>query len=472
MKLLLLSILALALTLSAHADSPAPQPSAAAAVPGDRVASIYISQDFINEQLSQHVKSDLIQGLKIALDPESGNIVLHGTAQIPLDELRAINLDPRMGKFRFQLTAKLATTRHGHLIIEFPLNKTFFYPADSKTPKQDRVIVPVQMLSIALASTRGYLAALSGDFGGFDRRTAKLEALLKALDRSIAGEKNADALDDLKTQRESLHLQLAAVPLERKQLQSLAKEFSTMLGFTGEKELNLNDELAAKKNALVLKIKISQFAPYLEGVELGGVRIRLDKKDGAGQNYLAIDVNALVEGPIAEPIVSKPSGRAPMKTAPSLILRLNQSLFESKAVVDAEKKEMGSSLKNFDLQLEEDGLHVSGKWHTLLFFSVPFDTIVDFVSTDVDVFEARVREIKIAGIDVDFLTKFVLESLKKRLNHSLKGLCKFKYVGEKDNARALQVRINPKELIPAFPDLHLVNVDVRSREFLLKIGKQ
>jgi len=439
--------------------------------PSNRVASIFVSQDFINEQLELHAKSELVQNMSVSLDPDHDQIFLRGLIQVPLEELRAINLDPKLGRFLFQVGITLKTTKLGHLILEFPLEKTFFYPADSKDPKHDRVIVPVQMLSLALASARGYLAALSGDFGGFDRRTKKLESLVKTLDHSIETEKNKDAIEDLKTQRESLRLQLAAVPIERKQLQSLSKEVTAMLGFTGEKEISLNDELAAKKNALILKVKLSQLAPYLKGIELGGVRILRDKKDGAGENYLAIDAN---DGPTTTPpatAVRRPSSRVGMKVAPSLIIRLNQALLESEAITSAEKKEMGSSLRDFDLQLREDGLHVSGKWHPLL-FSLPFDTVVDFSSTAPDVFEARVREIEVAGLDFEFLSKFVLESVKRRLDQSLKGMCAFKYIGEeKDHSRALQVTVNPKELLPAFPDLHLVDVDVREREFLLKIGR-
>jgi hypothetical protein len=42
---------------------------------------------------------------------------------------------------------------------------------------------------------------------------------------------------------------------------------------------------------------------------------------------------------------------------------------------------------------------------------------------------------------------------------------------EKDHSRALQVSVDPKALVPAFPDLHLVDVDIREGEFLLKIGR-
>jgi hypothetical protein len=441
------------------------------ALPGNRVASIYVSQDFINQQIQEHMKSDLIKNLTVVLYPENDKMFLEGVIQVPIEELRAVNLDPKLGRFRFQVGVRPKTTKHGHLILEFPLDETFFYPADSKNPKRDRVVIPVQMLSLALASARGYLAALSGDFAGFDRRTDKLTALIRALDRAIASEKNADALDDLKTQRESLRLQLAAVPIERKQLKSASKEVENLLGFTGEKEMSLNDDLGARDNALILKIKLSQLVPYLEGVELGGVRILHDKKDGNGQNYIAIDVNATLDTPVPPPLTVKASDRPGMKVAPSLIVRLNQSLLESEALVSAEKKELGSKLKDFEIQLKDDGLHVSGSWHAF-FFSIPLDTIVDFVTTSTDVFEVRVREIKIAGIDFDFVTKFVLESLKKRLDQSLKGICSFEYVGEeKDHSTALRVTVEPSKLVPALPDMHLVAVDVREREFLLKIGQ-
>jgi hypothetical protein len=459
-RLIFILIWVLASSFSAFAGS----------LPSNRIASIFMAQDYINEQLTQHIKGQILKKLTVALDSENNQIFLRGIIEVPLEELRAINLDPKLGKFRFQVTIKLLTTKLGHLILEFPLEETFFYPADSKDPKHERVIIPVQLLSLGLASVRGYLAALSGDFSGFDRRTAKLEVEKKTLDHLISEAKNNTTRDSLRNQRESIRLQLAAVPIERKQLENLSKEYEKILGFTGEKELSLNDELAAHKNALILKIKLSQLVPYLKGVELEGVRIIHDKKDGTGQNYLAVDVDTDITG---QPVVlnTTPRERPPVKIPPSLMIRLNQSLFESEAVVDAEKKQMGSKIKDFDVQLKDDGLHVAGKYRAFI-FHVPFDTIVDFVGTGPDVFEVRVRDIKVAGLDLEFLTTVVLESMKKRLDQSLKNICTFTFIGEeKDHSRALQVKVDPKKLVPAFPDLHLVGVDVREREFLLKVGK-
>ena len=439
-----MSLFTIAFTLASAAALAAPPDPQAAST--SRVASAFVSQDFINEQLKTHLKSDLLKEAKIALDPEHGQIFLRGRIQIPLEELRALNLDPRLGSYRFQVTIKPETTTQGHLILEFPLSETFFYPASSTDPVHERVIIPVQLLSLGLASVRGYLAALSGDFSTFDRRTQKLSALVKAMDRAISHEKNPDAREALVTQRSSLKLQLAAVPIEAKQLQTIAKEYEHIMGFTGEKELNINDELGARKNALILKIKLSQLAPYLTGVELGGVRILLDKKDGNGENYLAVDVNSSLAAALPPSKTATPAPRPGMKSAPALIMRLNQSLFESSAVVEAEKKEMEStSLRNINFQLKDDGLHVAGGWHTFL-FTIGFDTIVDFVSAGVDAFEVRVRDIKVAGIDFEFMAKFVLESMKKRLDNTLKGICTFSYVGEeKDHSRALRVNVEPEE---------------------------
>jgi hypothetical protein len=121
--------------------------------------------------------------------------------------------------------------------------------------------------------------------------------------------------------------------------------------------------------------------------------------------------------------------------------------------------------------MRDDGLHVSGRYHKF-FFSVPFDTVVDFITTGTDVFEVRVRELEVAGLNLSFLTQFVLEAVQSRLETALKGLCTFSYVGQEgDHSRAMRVNVNAAALVPAFPDLHLVNVDVREREFLMKVGR-
>jgi len=467
--------LILSLMISFNAGAQAPTTAAPAANPPanpGRVASVFLSESFVNAQLRQRVKSDLVKDPKIEFNADEGVIYFRGLLQLPIEELKAINLDPSLGAFRFQSTIKpRASKKNGFLVLEFPLNKTFFYAANSKHPQRDRVYVPVQLLSLALASLRGYLAALSGDFSGFDRRAEKLKALSAALDHSISREKNPDAREEMKNQRESIRLQLEAIPLERKQLQALAKQVQGFLGFAGEKEINLGDDLGGWRNAIIFKVKISQLVPYLDGATLGGIRIKHDKKDGNGENYLVVDINS--DMITATPTVDTPKRqpRPGMKIPPDMIIRLNQALFESQALLKAEKDKMSSSIRDIDMELKEDGLHIEGKWHKF-FVSIPFDAIVDLTSRHPDTFSIRVRDLDIAGLDVDFLSGFILQAMQSRFEQAMKGACTFEYKGErKDHSRALKVTVDTKKMLPAFPDLHLVNIDIREREFVLKMGR-
>jgi hypothetical protein len=440
--------------------------------PNHHVASLLISEDLVNSVLTSKVKAKLIKNASVAFDPEHGLIFFRGLIQVPIDELRAVNLDPKLGAFRVQMTIKPEATPEGFLILEFPLNQTFFYPADSKNPSRDKVIVPVQMLSLALASARGYFAALAGDFSSFDRREAKVKALIRALNKAISSEKNPDALDAMKTERASQLLQLASIPLERKQLQTKGKEVASMLGFLGEKELNLNDGLAARQNALILKLDISKLAPYLQGVNLSGVRLVSEGKKEKAVRYLAIDVDD--DNVVSSPVTSAAAEAHPADSSnmvPALVIQLNQSFLESAAIKKAEESASKAKVTGLNIHLKNDGLHVSGNWEKF-FFKVPFDAIVDLDSTETDVFEVSVRDVKIASIDFQFLTGYVLEAVKDRFEGSLHGICTFRYLGEvKDDSRVLEVTINPKRLVPAFADLHLIDVDVRESEFLLKIGE-
>ena len=80
----------------------------AAEVPANRVASIYLSQDFVNQQLALHHKSDLVKGMNVVFDPDHDQLLLRGEIHVPVEELRAINLDPKLGQFRFQLAVRLS----------------------------------------------------------------------------------------------------------------------------------------------------------------------------------------------------------------------------------------------------------------------------------------------------------------------------------------------------------------------------
>ena len=468
--------LALAMVLTVG-TLPAEQTSKIAPpAPANRIASFFISEDLINQLLQENLKAAILRDVAITLDPENGQMLARGFLTLPMEDLKAVNLEPGAGDFRFQLAIKLKTTRQGHLILIFPLNQTYFYPAASKNPDSDRIVVPVQLLSLALASARGYLAVLSGDFSGFDRKEAMLHQEMADLDQQLAATQDPDEKDALTNERKNLDIQLQAIPIERKQGEKTAKKMAKVLGFVGEKEINLNEELSAHRNAIIVRIQVGQLAPYLEGLELGGVRLLKDTRDGSGKNFLAVDLNA----PLAPAYqVPETTGTAAPKThphtprpPPDILIRLNQALLESKVIVDSEKQDMNEHIRNFAMDFKEDGIHVSGDWHEPLLPQIPFNAIVDFVWTADNNFEIRVREVKVAHINLTSLTKIVLESAKNRLDKTLKGICTFQYVGEeKDHSRAVSVTVNMPALLPAFPKLTLTGIRIKEKELILKAGQ-
>lgn len=435
-----------------------------------KVASIFVSEAFINEQLGSHLsKSDLVQNLKMKLDPVTSKMLLQGDFQLPLDDMRAIGIERDLARFKFQLSILPKISQHKHLVLEFPLSETYFYQANSKNPKRDRVVIPVQLLSLGLASTRGYLAALSGDFSSFDRKIAKYKALLSVANQSIKTEKNPDALDVLKSGKKSLELQIASVELERENFKRTSKALNSIFAFSSEKDFNLNNEIQASGNTLMLKLKLSKLVPYLKDIELGDIRMGNNNPDNSGENFLIFDINTMVTE--APPAVKK-TPRKPInyKVPPSLMIRLSQDLFTSKLMLEKEKEKIGDSIKDFKIRFKNGGIHISGKV-SKLFWDVPFEGLVDFISTGPDVFEVRLRQLEVMNLDLKFLTPVVLTAVKSRLKKGLSGIATYKYLGNKDHSRVLQVTIEPKKLIPAFPDFHLVGVDVRDRNFMLKLGR-
>jgi len=450
-------------------QSPAP---AEAPVSSARIASVFLSEDFINQILKENLKAKILQDVSIALDPANNQIMARGLLKIPTEDLKAINSEEGLGDFRFQLAIQLKTTRNGHLIIVFPLDQTFFYPAVSKTPDQDRVIIPVPLLSLALASARGSMAVMSGDFSGFDKKTRQLRQQIAEIDRQEASTKDPDEREELEINRKALENQLEAIPLERKQGEKLAIKMAGFLKFVGEKEINLNQELVVHRNALIVRIQLGQLAPYLEGIELGGVRLLKDERDGSGENFLAVDINASLSS--VYPAEIRPRSPHPKTTErpPEIVIRLNQALFESRALVETEQEDLNKRLKNFSIKFEEDGLHADGDWHEPLLPSIPFSSIVDFVWLAPNMFDIRVREIKVLHVDLKPLTKLVLEAAKNRLDKALKGACTFQYVGkERDHSEAIRATVNFATLLPAFPKLALTGVTIKEKELLLKAGQ-
>lgn len=435
-----------------------------------KIGSIYISETFINEEINQHIaKSELLRNLKLKLDPKTNKMFLHGDFRLPLDDIRAIGIDRHLADFKFQLSILPQISPQKHLVLEFPIAETFFYQASSKNPAKDRVVIPVHLLSLGIAATRGYLAALSGDFTTFDRKAAKNRALLQGVKKLLATEKNPDAIEYLNSEKKSLELTLAGIELERAQFARTAKTLNSIFAFTGEKEFNLNNEIVAKKNAVMLKLQLSKLVPYLKDIELAGIRTGNNHPNYEGENYLIFDINTLVTTQPKK--VKRPRyqvGHEPVP--PSIMVRLNQALFKSKLIVEKEKEKMSKDIRDFEILFQDDGVHVKGKIKKF-FVDIPFDGLVDFVYTGPDVFEVRLRELEVLRMDFKFLTPLALRAIKSRLKKALHGICTYKYLGNKDHSRVLQVRIDPKNLIPALPDFHLVGVQVRDKNFMLKIGK-
>lgn len=450
------------------------EPEADKAADGEvrrRVANVYISETFINEQLKIFTaKSQLFKDLHLNLDAKSDRLYLSGTLQVPLEELKTANVDRSFGKFKFQLAIRPRAERNGDLRLEFPLEETYFHLASAKNPQKEKVVVPVHLLSLALASARGYISALSGDFSMFDRKIAKIQGEIKEVKRSLAKEKDPDLQADLKLQKKSLELKLEAIPIERAQIERTAARVANILSLLGEKEVNLNDEVVAEDNSLTLKLNLGKILPYLKDISLAGIRINHDF-NGEGEDYFVVGVNSALQ---ALPPKQARQKRAPREGAavnPLMILKINQAVFNSKAMASAKTEKIGAAnIENFDVSLQEDGVHVTGEWKKY-FFTIPFDVIVDFVTTKPDVFEVRLRKLKAKGVDVKFLTEYALDAVKERLDKTLAGICTFQYMGiDKDENHVLEVTVEPKKLVPAFPDLHLVGVDVANREFFLQIG--
>jgi hypothetical protein len=433
-----------------------------------KIGSIYISERFLNEQLKAHLsQSDLVRNLKVKLDPKTNKMFLHGDFRLPLDDIRAIGIDRELANFKFQLSILPRIDEDKHLALEFPIHETYFYQANSKDPRRDRVVIPVQLLSLGLAATRGYLAALSGDFSSFDRKAAKNRALLKGVKKLLLTEKNTDAIEVLMNDKKSYELKLASIELERVRFARTSKGLNSIFALGGEEnEVNLNSKIKAYGNVVILKVQLSKLVPYLKDIELGGLRA---SNNDSPENYLIFDIVTLVKE--KPKLVKRPAYKLSKHTVPpSFMIRLGQNLFKSKLMLEKEKEKMSKDLKDFEIQFKEDGVHVTGKIRKF-FFDIPFDGLVDFISTGPDEFEVRLRNLKVLRINFKFLTPIALKAVERRLKKALAGICTYKYLGKQDESQILQVKIDPKKLIPAFPGFHLVDVDVRDRNFMLKIGR-
>jgi hypothetical protein len=436
------------------------------------IASVYLSETFINEQIKKHLTgSELVKRLQVHMDTVQSKLNVNGLFQVPFDDYESLGIDPSMAQFQFQLTVKPQINNEGYLVLEFPLRETFFSQASSRS-KEDRVVIPTQLVSLGIAATRSYLSALSGDFSGFEKKKAKLRALLAVTNKALKEEKNEDAKKILQNKKRSLELEIEAVSLQRVQFESSHESLSNMMGLIGESEFDLNNKVKANENTIFLKLKLDSFLPYLKDINLGGIRIQHKDYDDLSEDYFALDVHTTVQTYQTAIKKDLPTPRRKLEIPASMIIRLNQELFLSESLISTKKDKMGESIKDFKMTFMDDGLHVTGRYKKWL-FSVPFDTLVDFVSVEPDVFEVRLRKLTAWGLNLKFLTRFALRAVRQRLDNLLQGICKYEYLGRKDDdSQVLRVTVEPAQLIPAFPNLHLMDIDVLDKSFLLRIGRK
>jgi hypothetical protein len=172
------------------------------------------------------------------------------------------------------------------------------------------------------------------------------------------------------------------------------------------------------------------------------------------------------------------NGAARAQTAPAPVaaaIRLDQSLFETDAVLTAEKADLAGKVSDIQIAFAPDGIHATGRVPNPLLSFLPkigFAAVLDLAWVAPNAFEIRVREAKVSFIDVKSFTKTVLDAAKSRFDAALKGTCAFSYVGsEADGSRAIRVTLDMTKMLPAFPDLALTGIAVKDHELVLKVGK-
>ncbi len=439
------------------------------------IASIYISETFLNQQLAEHfADSELIKKIAFEFDRDQQIIFLKGRLQLPIDDLKAKGLDPNLMQFNFKLSIQPKLVDKEYLVLEFPLSQTYFYPANSQNPERDRVIIPVQLLSLGVASIRGYLSALSGDFTSFERKDKKLNALLVGVERNLAIEKNQDALKYLRREKKSLELQIAANLLEKEKFTETSMALSRILGSDDSQEqgprINLNEEIKARDNAIMLRMNVKNIVPYLKDIELGKIRIGQNTKDDHKESYLIFYLKTNMLNPPEVTMKVPHTSISKFTTPPAIAIRLNQILLTSDIFSKKDEQQLSeNNIRDFHITFQDDGVHLKGKVRKFI-FTIPFDALVDFVSTEPDEFLVKIRNIEVFMFDLKFLSPIALRILRNRLNKVFEGLCQFQYIGKKDNASALKVRVDSAKLIPAFPGMHLVDVRVRDGNFMFRMG--
>lgn len=151
---------------------------------------------------------------------------------------------------------------------------------------------------------------------------------------------------------------------------------------------------------------------------------------------------------------------------PDVAIRIDQALLETQAVRDAEREAVAGKLKELQLGIKDDGLHIKAKYPILIIGSIDFEAVVTFVWVAPNVFEARLHQIKVFSVD---LTRMVLSSVQADLSEALKGVCSFQRLGAApDGSQVLRVTTDMKAMLPALPALQLSGITTRDKVLILK----
>ncbi|MBI3550912.1 MAG: hypothetical protein HY077_00215 [Elusimicrobia bacterium] len=266
------------------------------------VGSFGLAEGYVNDQLQKFISELLRQSVSLMgwkLDiklkfKENHDVMVDIDMSIPPGFFGMPSTDKDL--LTYHITSKmevLSTPHQGYLIFKLPPNGTLFKRANSDIPP---VAIHTELLSDAVAIARGYLAALSGDMAGFDAAAALLQkqmAALKLQMDQLNKERDRKEYMKLQAQFRLFELQKEATEIQRGQFKDIAEQVHTqMFSFVGDKELNLNNLLAARGNSLVLKVNLEQITPPNIYKLVAGIRlknIQVEDRDGHKELYFYLE---------------------------------------------------------------------------------------------------------------------------------------------------------------------------------------
>jgi hypothetical protein len=152
---------------------------------------------------------------------------------------------------------------------------------------------------------------------------------------------------------------------------------------------------------------------------------------------------------------------------PDVAIRIDQALLETQAVLDAQRRALDGKIRNFKLEIQEDGFHFSGKYRVPILPDVAFHAVASLVWTAPNEFEVRVQKLVVWGLFN--VTKQVLDAVQSGLKEALQNVCTFHRLGERpDGSHAMKVTVDMKAMMPTLPTLFLSGITTRDRVIIFK----